>query len=251
MPKTILIHSFHHGVGRSNIAANLAYLLAATGRRVGIIDTDTKSPAIDCLFGLKPNQLTYSFNDYLWSKCDIEQAAYNVTEHLMTDLEGQLFLIAANTKVGETVRALKNAEDVHLLNTGCQSLIEALNLDVLLIDTQPGVNQGSLISITVADTLAIILRPNQRDFQGTSVTVEVVRQLDIPRVVLIVNEVPDSFDFGEVKAEVEKTYNCEVVAVLPHVDEVMALANKDIFALRYPDHPLTALLKATAATLVT
>jgi hypothetical protein len=46
-------------------------------------------------------------------------------------------------------------------------------------------------------------------------------------------------------------YNCPVVAVLPHSDDLMALASGGIFALRYPDHPVTALYKQAAARLVT
>jgi hypothetical protein len=39
-------------------------------------------------------------------------------------------------------------------------------------------------------------------------------------------------------------------AVLPHADEMMALASSGIFALHYPDHPVTAALKQAAASLV-
>jgi MinD-like ATPase involved in chromosome partitioning or flagellar assembly len=230
--------------------ANITHLLATEGQRVGVIDTDTNSPVLHYLFGLKEKDITYSFNDYLEGKCDIEQAAYDLTTHLKLNLKGQIFLIPANTMNRETTRQLNNTGDVDSLNTGCQRLIEKLNLDALLIDTQSGLNEKTLVSISVSDTLAIILRHDQRDYQGTSVTIDVVRKLNIPRVVLIVNEIPTSFDFGEVKTKVEQTYNCEVLAVLPHVDEVMALANKDIFALRHPNHPFTAILKEMTATLV-
>jgi len=250
MPKTILIHSFHHGVGRSNMTANLAYLLATMGKRVGIIDTDTSSPTIHHFFGLKQEKITYSFNDFLGGKCNLEQTAYNVTSHLDENLKGHLFLTPANNISEEPALELDGSQDVELLNKGCQKLIEALMLDVLLIDTQPGVNQKSLVSITIADTLIIILRLNQLDYQGTSVTVEVVRQLSIPRVVLFVNEAPKTFNFAEIKAKLERTYNCEVAAILPHADELMALANNDIFALRYPKHPVTAILKEAAADLI-
>lgn len=250
MPKTILIHSFREGVGRSNIAANMAFLLAAHGQRVAIVDTDTKSPTIDSLFGIKTDEFNHSFNDYLQGKCEIEQAAHDITTNLNTSLTGHLFLIPANIKVGEPVRVLNDTQDVNLLNSGCKRLIDILQLDALLIDTQPGVNKEALVSVTISDTLVIILRLDQRDYQGTSVTVDVVRQLSIPRVVLIVNEAPESFDFNQVKKEIEQAYNCEVVAIFPHVDEMMALANRGIFALRHPYHPLTTLLKEAVANLV-
>jgi MinD-like ATPase involved in chromosome partitioning or flagellar assembly len=95
------------------------------------------------------------------------------------------------------------------------------------------------------------LRPDQQDYQGTAVTVEVARKLDVPHMVLVVNKVPAVFDPAEVKARVEQTYNCEVAAVLPHSEEMMVLASAGIFALRYPDHPIAAGLKQLAARLVT
>jgi MinD-like ATPase involved in chromosome partitioning or flagellar assembly len=44
--------SFHGGTGKSNIIANVAALLAAGGRRVGVIDTDVHSPGIHVLFSM-------------------------------------------------------------------------------------------------------------------------------------------------------------------------------------------------------
>jgi septum site-determining protein MinD len=38
--------------------------------------------------------------------------------------------------------------------------------------------------------------------------------------------------------------------VLPHSDDMMALASSGIFALRCPDHPMTAELRQVAAALV-
>jgi MinD-like ATPase involved in chromosome partitioning or flagellar assembly len=120
-----------------------------------------------------------------------------------------------------------------------------------MIDTHPGLNEETLLSIAISDALAIILRPDQQDYQGTGVTVEVARKLDVPRLVLIVNKVPAVFDVADVKSRVEQTYHCDVAAVLPHSDEMMALASGGIFVLRHPDHPITAALKQVAAMLVT
>jgi septum site-determining protein MinD len=119
-----------------------------------------------------------------------------------------------------------------------------------MIDTHPGLNEETLLSIAISDALAIILRPDQQDYQGTGVTVEVARKLDVPRLLLIVNKVPSVFDAADVKSRVEQAYHCAVAAVLPHSEEMMALASASIFALRYPDHPVTAEFKRVAATLV-
>jgi MinD-like ATPase involved in chromosome partitioning or flagellar assembly len=259
MSKIISIHSFRGGTGKSNTTANLAAILAGGQRRVGVIDTDINSPGIHVLFGLDEDAIKYSLNDYLWGKCEIEKAAYDVTANLNARLGegaqpippgGVIFLIPASIKVGEIARILREGYDVGLLNDGFQNLIRELNLDVLLIDTHPGLNEETLLSVAISDALAIIMRPDQQDYQGTGVTVEVARKLDVPRMLLIVNKTPTSFNFDEVRARVQQTYNCPVGAVLPHSDEMMTLASAGVFVLRYPNHTITQSLRRVADTLM-
>ena len=259
MSKIISIHSFRGGTGKSNTTANLSAIIASTGQRVGVIDTDINSPGIHVLFGLDEEEIQYSLNDYLWGKCEIEKAAYDVTANLNRNLGagaspipegGKIFLIPASIKVGEIARILREGYDVGLLNDGFQNLIKELNLDVLLIDTHPGLNEETLLSVAISDALAIIMRPDQQDYQGTGVTVEVARKLDVPRMLLIVNKTPQSFDFAEVQAHVEQTYNCPVGAVLPHSDEMMTLASGGVFVLKFPDHAISQKLKNVASTLL-
>jgi septum site-determining protein MinD len=102
----------------------------------------------------------------------------------------------------------------------------------------------------MSDALVIVLRPDQQDYEGTRVTVSVARKLEVPRMVLVVNKTPDVFDSGDVKQQVEATYQCPVAAVLPHSDDLMILSSRGIFVLRYPDHPLTGLYRQIAGSLV-
>ena len=70
-----------------------------------------------------------------------------------------------------------------------------------MVDTHPGLNEETLLSISISDLLAVILRPDQQDYQGTGVTVEVARRLSVPQMMLVVNKVPAVFAEGEVKAQ--------------------------------------------------
>ena len=145
---------------------------------------------------------------------------------------------------------LREGYDAQLLTRGFRELVDTLHLDVLLIDTHPGLNEETLLSIVISHALAIILRPDQQDYEGTGVTVAVARKLDVPRMLLIVNKVPAAFDPAEIQARMEQAYDCPVAAVLPHSDEMMTLASSGIFALHYPDHPLTALYRQVADQLM-
>ena len=245
----VSVHSYRGGTGKSNITANLAALLACEGRRVGVIDTDIQSPGVHILFGLYEKAIHRSLNDYLWGTCPIKDAAYDVTDRLGRKVAGTVFVIPSSMKAGDIARVLREGYDVGVLRDGFHEAVDALRLDVLLIDTHPGINEETLLSIAVSDTLILVLRPDQQDYQGTSVTVEVARKLDVPRLFLIVNKVPAIFDVADVRTRVQDTYSAEVAAVLPHSDEMMALASSGIFVVRHPDHPITSALGHVARTI--
>jgi septum site-determining protein MinD len=239
MYKIISFHSFRGGAGKSNITANVAAQLALAGKRIGIVDADILSPGIHVLFGIDGTQIEHSLNDYLWGKCEIQQAAIDVTPGLKVAIPGEIYLIPSSMKAGEIARVLRSGYDVGLLNDGFQKLIKCLDLDILIIDTHPGINEETLLSIAISDELIIVLRPDQQDYQGTGVAVEVARRLDVPRMHLIVNKSPNQFPPEEVQHKVELAYKCPVLAVLPHSDDMMVLASEGIFSLRFPDHELT------------
>src|SRR5215207_9757871 len=200
MTDIISIHSFRGGTGKSNTTANLAVAIARLGKRVGIVDTDIQSPGIHVLFGLDDERMDRSLNDYLWGNCSIEEAAYDVGAQLGVDggelavIGGGVHLVPSSVKVGEITRVLREGYDVGLLNDGFNSLGERLDLDYLLIDTHPGLNEETLLSITISNVLVLVLRPDQQDFQGTAVTVDVARKLEVPEILLVVNKVLADYD---------------------------------------------------------
>ena len=250
MSKIISVHSFRGGTGKSNTTANLAALIAQQGHRVGVVDTDVNSPGIHILFGMDESQMVHSLNDYLWGKCAIKDTAHDVTANLKASIPGKVFLIPSSIKAGEIARILREGYDVGLLNDGFQDLVEDLKLDFLLIDTHPGINEETLLSIAISDYLVLIMRPDNQDYQGTSVTVDVARKLGVPAMYLVINKAPEAWNFDEIKARVERIYNCDVAAILPHSDEMMMLASSGIFSLQYPDHPISQKYRQLAGLLM-
>jgi MinD-like ATPase involved in chromosome partitioning or flagellar assembly len=246
MGKIISVHSFRGGTGKSNLTANLSTTLAAGGKRVGIVDTDIQSPGIHVIFNLEEGQITRALNDYLWGQCAIEDTAYNITPAEVAAHGGSMFLIPSSIKAGEIARVLREGYDVDLLVEGFNALLERLKLDYLLIDTHPGLNEETLLSLSLSDSLVLILRPDKQDFQGTAVTVEVARKLDVPNVQLVVNKVLTSMDFSALKQRVEDIYHAPVATILPLSEEMLELASSGVFSLRYPDHPFTRGIRALA-----
>lgn len=245
MARIISVHSFRGGTGKSNLTANLTALVAQQGYRVGVVDTDIQSPGIHVIFGMDEEKMDKALNDYLWGRCAIEETAYDVSPVLKVGggkvavMGGGIYLIPSSIKVGEIARILREGYDVSMLNDGFQDLINRLNLDYLFIDTHPGLNEETLLSIAISDIFLLILRPDQQDFQGTAVTVEVARKLDVPKMLLVVNKALTAFDFDALKKQVETTYNAPVAAILPLSEDMVRLASKSVFSLTFPDHPLT------------
>ncbi len=244
MSQIVCLHSFRGGTGKSNLTANLATAIACLGQQVGIIDSDIQSPGIHFLFRLDEKKIERTLNDYLWGRCTIKDTAYDVSSPQVTEANGRIFLIPSSLKGSEISRILREGYDVALLKHGFEELIDRLKLDYLFIDTHPGLNEETLLSITLSHVLVIILRPDHQDFQGTAVTVELAEKLKIPKMLLVVNKVPSSLDFDAVRQQMKELYNVPVAGLLPVCDEMIQLASRDIFYLRYPEHPCTQELRA-------
>lgn len=250
MARIVSVHSFRGGTGKSNTTANVAVVVAGRGLRVGVIDADIQSPGIHVLFGLADESGHASLNDYLWHGRSIRDVALDVTDRIGLTGSGRLFLIPSSMQPGEITRVLREGYDAQRLTHGLRELVEQLSLDVLFIDTHPGLNEETLLSLVISDALLIVMRPDRQDFEGTGITSRVARELDVPQVSILVNKTPEDFDPESVAERVRSTYGCEVAAVLPHSDDLMRLASEGVFVLRNPTHPLTAQYRQLAGKLV-
>ena len=225
MSKIISIHSFRGGTGKSNVTANLATILARSGCRVGIVDTDIQSPGIHVPFGLDAKKISHTLNDYLWGRCSIDSATYDVS-YVFTgskkgwfnrnQSKGKIFLIPSSIKTGEISKILREGYDARLLNDGFRNLIKHLKLD----------------------------------YQGTAVTVDVARKLDVPKMLLIVNKALSSLNQQTLQQQIQTSYKVPVAGILPVCEEMFHLASSDIFCLRYPEHPWTKTVEQISRCLV-
>lgn len=249
MAKIISIHSFRGGTGKSNTTANLSAVLAQQGKRVCVIDTDIQSPGIHVLYGLDGENITTSLNDFLWHGRAIEDVAIDVTPVAVQEKAGKIYLIPSSIKPGEISRVMREGYDARQLTEGFRRLLTQLKLDYLLIDTHPGLGEETLLSLVISNTLIIVLRPDQQDYEGTGVTVRIAQELKVPNILLLVNKAPASLEPAQLAEKVRQAYDCEVSAVLPHSDEMMELASRGLFSLEHPAHAITQKYREVAALL--
>jgi len=233
--KIISVHSFRGGTGKSNISANLSYLLARSGKRVCTIDTDIQSPGIHVLFQLETPQSGATLNDFLWGKCPIDNVATDVSAQLGLP-EKQLYFIPCSMNMSDITRILKQGYDIAVLAKGLNDIRKHLSLDYMVIDTHPGLDEETLLAISISDTLLIVMRPDNQDFQGTSVTVEISRRLNVPQTFLTMNR---SFckpgrETEEMEKRIVNAFSCEVAAILPDCRELATLGSSALLAQKNP-----------------
>lgn len=228
--KIVSVHSFRGGTGKSNISANLAYMLAKSGKRVCVIDTDIQSPGIHMLFKLETPGEGKTLNDFLWGNGNIEKAAEDVSAGLGLPPRS-LFLIPCSINMGDITRILKHGYDIATLSKGFKDIRQNLDLDYLIVDTHPGLDEETLLAISISDALLVVLRPDQQDFQGTSVTVEIARRLKVGKCFLIMNRLlTDWHKSAEMRQKMVEAFNCEVAAILPESHDLAKLGSGSLLA---------------------
>ncbi|MHA1894705.1 MAG: MinD/ParA family ATP-binding protein [Candidatus Helarchaeota archaeon] len=242
MGTIVSIHSFRGGTGKSNITANLAYVTALNGKKVGVIDTDIQSPGIHVIFGLGNKKIQNTLNSYLDNKCKIDDVAYDVGKSLKLPAN-RLFMFPAALESDQIIKILREGYEVTMLSDGFRSVIESMNLDYLFVDTHPGLGQETFLSIAISDYLFVILRPDEQDYLGTMVTLELAKKLEVPNIYLIINKVLPKYDLNDVKKTIQKEYKVPVAGVIKFFEELADTASATVFIKENPNHEFSNLFK--------
>jgi MinD-like ATPase involved in chromosome partitioning or flagellar assembly len=245
-PMIIATHSYRGGTGKSNVSANLALELARSGHRVGVVDTDLPSPGVHILFA--QDQPPTTVNGVLYRHYGVDKAMIDVTPAELGG-DGRIWLLAGSPKPGDIAQIVKEGYALEQLIDIYRDFCKAAALDFLFVDTHPGINETTLMSITVADLLLMLLRPDRQDYQGTAVTVDVARKLGVPALRFVVNKAITSLDWPNLKTTIEQTYGDQCLAILPQSDEIMRYGGNGLFCLQQPDHPLSVALREVAQSI--
>lgn len=231
----VSVHSFRGGTGKSNLTANVAAQLAARGLAVGVVDTDLASPGIHVVLGIEGAAIDASLNDYLLGRRSIAEVARQVD---LDGVSGRVHLVPASVRSGEITKILREGYDAQLLVQGLRDVVDAVGLDMLLIDTHPGLGEETLLSLAISDTVLTVLRPDRQDYEGTAVLQEVAGGLGVRRQGLVVNKVPAGLDADDVRSRVSSAYGCPVVGLVRHDEDLLAHASAGVFVLDHPGHPV-------------
>jgi len=146
MTVTISIGSGKGGTGKTMVAANLALLLAKTGKKVCLVDLDVGGADIHMLFGLFEPKRTLS--DFLTRQVD------SISEVIHTLYSYNGLQIIPGT--GETLQTSNMTyQEKHRLLRG----LESLEVDVLLIDVGAGTSYHALDFFMQSDIQICVTLP--------------------------------------------------------------------------------------------
>lgn len=159
--RVVAITSGKGGVGKTNIAANLACVAAMEGRRVLIIDADLGLANVEILYGLKP---AWHLGHVLDGTVPIEQA-FAVGPH------GVKVLPASSG-----VQHMSRLDDAQRLR-----LIAALDpleneFDLVLIDSSAGIGDNVVFFVGAAQEAILVVNPEPTSLTDAYAAVKVLSQ---------------------------------------------------------------------------
>ncbi len=248
--KIVSIVSYRGGTGKSNISANISACLMKQNMKIAVLDTDLKSPGVHLLFGLDQSNINMTLVDFLWNKCTIEDTVYDVTNQVAPQSKGKCWLVPASLSTKAISRLIAEGYDINNLNSHFDNLISHLDLDYLIIDTHPGLNEESMMATAIADILIMIIRPDQQDFYGSALIAEIIKKLEVPNVYIIANKVTSTVDKEDLKQHMKDTFGFDTIGLIPLSEEFAQLGSKNLFLLTNPNHDISDTFESIARTII-
>ena len=239
MASILAVQSFKGGTGKSTITANLAVTLAKLGKRVAVIDLDLEGPGLHVIFGVGEEQVHATINDVLQNSRPVREAVIDLTEKLHLE-NGCLLFCPAGYKLEEILRMVDASFDIQRFRSVLDDLAAEFGLDYLLIDSHPGIEKDTILSMALCDVVVLISRVDQQDMFGSGVMREVASQLNKP-VVLILNMLPNSVGDKEavkIGERMAQLFNLQVLTALPFNSDVFENLSRSVFVLERPRDPL-------------
>jgi MinD-like ATPase involved in chromosome partitioning or flagellar assembly len=205
-----------------------------------VIDLDLEGPGLHVIFGIADADIKVTINDVLQSAIPIRDAVLDLTPRLGIEA-GCLLFCPAGHRLEEILKIVDTGFNLSRFKAVLHNLATEFQLDFLLIDSHPGIEKDTIVSMAVCDVVVLLSRVDHQDMFGSGVMNEVASQLRKP-VVLILNMIPSSVGEKESKKIGEKIatlFNLQVLTALPFNSDVFENLSRGVFVLEHQKDPLT------------
>lgn len=235
--RTIAISGGKGGVGKSNLAVNLALALGALGKEVSLLDADLGLANADLLCGVTPEfHLGHVFSGLK----EIEEIMIMLSSNVRLIPSGSGIEELANLSLHQSIlRKLQKMED---------------NLDYMLIDTAAGIADNVMGILISATQVIIVATPEPTSIVDAYATIKTVLQNSPGKSIsVVVNNVVGVGDaeqvFNHINSATERflEHRLNFLGMIPHDLDVIESVREQTPYLRFaPDCPASRAVRLIA-----
>ncbi|MFY9187837.1 MAG: MinD/ParA family protein [bacterium] len=237
--RTIAITSGKGGVGKTNIAVNLALALHERGHTVTLLDADLGLANVDVLLGITP---PYTLGQVVQRQCslaDIVYPAYGIK-------------VVAGGSGLEELATLPESELLYLFHDAAQ-----IDSDFFLIDTGAGLSSKVTSLALAAQEVVVVTTPEPTSLTDTYALIKVLNRRSCGLTLhLVVNRAGSSKEAAQVTANfcrVVQDFLAVPVNSLGYIPEdrlvKAAVSRQQPLLFTFPSAPAAERLRMIAATL--
>lgn len=239
LAQTIAVASGKGGVGKSNVAVNVALELAELGHRVTLLDADMALANADVLLGITPK---YHLGHVLTGQRTLQEVQIEVTDGLRLIPGGSGVAELASLSLDQHTRLIAELRAIET------------DSDFMIIDTAAGI-AGNVIGIlkAVAEVI-IVTTPDPTALVDAYATIKLMHQAaaDTP-IRIVVNDVVELNDadrvFKQLRTTTARFLNRDIdyLGTIPHDAELIEAVREQRPVVQYaPDTPASRALRLIA-----
>jgi flagellar biosynthesis protein FlhG len=240
--RTLAVASGKGGVGKSNVAVNVALELAALGQRVALLDADLALANADVLLGLNPS---YHLGHVLAGQCALQEAVIEVAHGLR--------LIPG----GSGLEELANLSQHRYRHLVAELQTLEAEADWMIIDTAAGLAENVTGILRAADEVIVVTTPDPTAVVDAYALIKVLhRQTPAKPISIIVNDVTGVGDAERVFAQLQAAATrflerrLKHLGTIPHDAELAEAVREQVPVVRYaPATPASRALRLIARQL--
>lgn len=226
----LAITSGKGGVGKTTVSANLGWMLAQKGYKVGLFDADIGLANLDVMLGVKTGR---NILHLLKGECAIEE--------ILVEVDANLWLVP-----GESGNEILRFHDQFLMERFYNEIKKLDFLDYLIIDTGAGIAEHVQMFLDAADEVLVVTVPDPAAITDAYAMIKIL-SAKRERVFMLLNQVRNLKEGESVFGKIQKvaaqnlgTLELELAGLLPRdADVEKSVRSRYLFSKAVPNAAAT------------